>query len=252
MWFSSKKNRKLSLDGGIFSRLPYAHALSYRMRFALSHSSGDLDNSFILIRVFCFPFWRVISYLSLTAGNNEIFRNGSPSTPVMDDDTLFELGNLQVRPKSRGGMSLSCTSTFLGRLGPWLLVIRLWRGGHGNWCQRWIDNSFILFPFWCVIFYLSLTMGNNEIFCNGSPSTPSSHGRWRPLWIGKSPGQTMLEGGVRVWVSEDGIAPKTGMLGAIDAIDAVNGTSLFLCKIKSWSKAFPTTLMPALIIILKT
>jgi hypothetical protein len=103
MWFCSKKNRKLSLDGGIFSRLPYAHALSYRMRFALSHSLGDLDNSFILIRVFCFPFWRVISYLSLTAGNNEIFRNGSPSTPVMDDDTLFELGNLQVRPKSRGG-----------------------------------------------------------------------------------------------------------------------------------------------------
>jgi hypothetical protein len=42
----------------------------------------------------------------------------------------------------------------------------------------------------------------------------------------------MLEGGARARVSEEGTAPKTGMLGAIVAIDAVNGTSHFLCKIK--------------------
>ena len=120
-----------------------------------------MDNSFILLRVFCFPFVHKMYYLFLAAGNNVIFRNGSPSSPAMDDDALFEFGNLQVRPKLRGGTSLSSTSTFLGRLGLWL-----------------IDNLFILlrvycFPFVREIYYLSLTAGNNVIFCNGSPSSPA-------------------------------------------------------------------------------
>ena len=66
-----------------------------------------MDNSFILLRVICFPFVRKIYYLSLTAANKVIFHNGSPSSPAMDDDALFKLGNLQVRPKLRGGTSLS-------------------------------------------------------------------------------------------------------------------------------------------------